>query len=198
MQREEFESLTGLKPTQGMYRVIANEYIKSENVTIPYKKLKEFADVNGIAITDILEKMIDTASISNTKIYQLCQAVLEIGTMTVYMPGGALRCIEILGILANHGIKGEEAGLCLRIILFSLLAPDKYARNLLNQLEISEVDANGDLKDFAEFFPELRRSMKKKSEEQQLNILSTLFSTRSVVPAMILCYEIAPREEVKA
>ena len=171
--------------------------MKSENVTIPYKKLKEFADINGIAITDILKKMSDTASISNTTIYQLCQAVLEIGTMAMYMLGGVLRCIEILGILANHGMKGEEAGFHLRIILFSLLAPDKYARNLLNQLEISEVDANGDLKDFAEFFPELRKVMEKMSEKQKLDIVATLFPTHVIVSAMILCYEIAQGKEVK-
>ncbi|MDE5767844.1 MAG: hypothetical protein K2H29_12020 [Oscillospiraceae bacterium] len=29
MQQEEFESLTGFRPSQGMYRVIVNEYIKS-------------------------------------------------------------------------------------------------------------------------------------------------------------------------
>ena len=30
MQKEEFESLTGFRPSQSMYRVIENEYIKSE------------------------------------------------------------------------------------------------------------------------------------------------------------------------
>ncbi|MDE5768827.1 MAG: hypothetical protein K2H82_05520 [Oscillospiraceae bacterium] len=29
MQQEEFESLTGFRPSQGMYRAITNEYIKS-------------------------------------------------------------------------------------------------------------------------------------------------------------------------
>ena len=172
--------------------------VESENATIPYKKLKEFADINGITIADIFKKMDDTARISNTTIYQLCQAILKVDVTAVYMPGGAMRCIEILGVFANHGIKGKEAGLHLKVILLSLLASSEDAKKLMNQLEISEIDENGNLKDFAEFFPELRRSMKKKSEEQQLNILSTLFSTRSVVPAMILCYEIAPREEVKA
>ncbi|MDE5769249.1 MAG: phage tail tape measure protein [Oscillospiraceae bacterium] len=163
-----------------------------------YEKLKEFADINEVSMTNIVEKMDNTASISNTTIYQLCQAILKVDVTAVYMPGGAMKCIEILGILANYGIKGEEAGLHLKSILLLLLAPSEDAKKLMNQLGISEIDANGNLKDFAVFFPELRKVMKKKSKEQQLNILSTLFSTRRLVPAMILCYGIDPEKEVKA
>ncbi|MDE5884200.1 MAG: phage tail tape measure protein [Oscillospiraceae bacterium] len=173
--------------------------MKSENVTLSwYKKLNEFVYINEIAIADIIEKMCDTARISNMTIYPLCQAILKVDVTTVCMPGGAMKCIEILGILANYGIKGEEAGLHLKSILLLLLAPSEDAKKLMNQLGISEIDANGNLKDFAVFFPELRKVMKKKSKEQQLNILSTLFSTRRLVPAMILCYGIDPEKEVKA
>lgn len=173
--------------------------MKSKKAKISlHKKLNEFADMNEIAITDIIEKMDNTAKISNTTIYQLCQAILKVGVTAVYMSGGAMRCIEILGVFANHGIKGKEAGLHLKVILLSLLAPSEDAKKLMNQLGISEIDANGNLKDFAVFFPELRKVMKKKSKEQQLNILSTLFSTRRLVTAMILCYEIAPGKGVKA
>lgn len=173
--------------------------MKSKKAKISlHKKLNEFADMNGIAIDDILKKMHDTASISNTTIYQLCKAILKVDVTALYMPGGAMRCIEVLGILANYGINDEEAGLHLRYILLSLLHPSEDAKNRMNQLGISEVDANGELKDFSELFPELRKVITNRSENQKLDLLSTLFSKKSIVPAIRLCYGIAPEKGVKA
>lgn len=60
MQREEFESLTGFRPTQGMYRVIANEYIKS---TLDEAEFCRQYSLNIGGIAEKIQRIADMAEI---------------------------------------------------------------------------------------------------------------------------------------
>ena len=78
MQREEFESLTGFRPTQGMYKVIEQEYMNSEQDKAEFCR-QYIQNVDGIA--EKIQRLADMAEIrqqeeAETRIAEL-QAQLD-------------------------------------------------------------------------------------------------------------------------
>lgn len=95
-------------------------------------------------LDDYLDTMAATASNSNTDIDMLGEAFIT--------AGGKLRDLEIdfkdgsvaLGLLADSGIKGSEAGRGLSAILTNLTSPTGRAKEAIEDLGLSFFDANGD------------------------------------------------------
>ena len=73
----------------------------------------------------MVDQMAKAASSSNTSVEQLGDAMLTIGGTATLMSGGTDRLATVLGILADNGIKGSEAGTHLRNMLLKLSSPTK-------------------------------------------------------------------------
>ena len=101
----------------------------------------------------LVDQMAKTASKSNTSVQQLGEAILTVGGTAKYMKGGTEEINTVLGILADNGIKGSEAGTHLRNMLLSLSAPTADAAKTLEQLGVEIFDAEGNMRGFAEIFP---------------------------------------------
>lgn len=72
-----------------------------------------------------------------------------------------------IGLMANSGIKADKAGTALRGILSRLAAPPKECAAAMDELGLSLVDSDGNMKSLAEVMRMLRRAFEGLSEEEQ-------------------------------
>ena len=74
-----------------------------------------------------------------------------------------------IGLMANAGIKGEQAGTSLRKIFSSIASPADQAAQILDEWGISATDANGNVKPLLGTMKELRAQFKTLSKTEQLD-----------------------------
>ena len=137
----------------------------------------------GLTIDDttaLVDQMAKTASKTNTSVGQLGEAILTVGGTASYMAGGTEELNAVLGVMANSGIKGAEAGTHLRNMLLRMAAPTAEGSKLLEDLGVSIFDAEGNMRSFSQIFPELNSAMSSLTDEQKLDAFSTLFNTRDI------------------
>lgn len=131
----------------------------------------------GIEVED-LEKYLDivaqTARSSNTDIDQMAEAYLGVG--------GVLRGLNIpleesalaLGMLANAGLKGSEAGTSLNKIILNLTAPTGRAAKALEELGYSAFDSQGNFKGLETVLFDLKEMTSEMDMEQRNMYLSMI------------------------
>lgn len=107
----------------------------------------------------LVDEMAKTASKSNTSVAQLGDAILTIGGTAQFMSGGTKELNSVLGILADNGIKGSEAGTHLRNMLLKLSAPTDDGVASMNALGLSIYDAEGKMRSFESIFGDINSSM---------------------------------------
>lgn len=134
----------------------------------------------------LVDQMARASSRSNTSVAQLGEAILTVGGNANFMKGGTEELTTVLGILADNGIKGAEGGTHLRNMLLSLSDPTKDAKDVLDKLGVSIFDADGNMRAFADFFPELKQALSGLTSEEQLQALSAIFNTRDIAAANAL------------
>jgi TP901 family phage tail tape measure protein len=96
-------------------------------------------------------------------------------------------------IMANNGIRGEQAGTTLRAALIRLSDPPKEAANTLEALGVKITDANGKMLPFSNIIGQLAEKTKKMSNAQKLAALSTIFGTEAA-SGMLTVVEAGPKK----
>ena len=84
------------------------------------------------------------------------------------------------GIMADAGIKGEQAGTTLRASFLRLVDPPKAAAEALEELGVEVKGENGEMKSLAQIVGELGKSMNGMTDAQKAAYLSTIFGTEAV------------------
>lgn len=143
----------------------------------------------GLSIEEtniLVDQMARGASKSNASVQQLGEAILTVGGTAKYMKGGTEEITKVLGVLADNGIKGSEAGTHLRNMLLSLSSPTDDARATLEKLGIEIFDAKGNMRGFAEIFPEMNAAMSELTDQQKLDAFAAMFNTRDIASATAL------------
>ena len=107
----------------------------------------------------LVDQMAKAASKSNTSVEQLGEAILTVGGTAQYMAGGTEELNTVLGLLADNGIKGSEAGTHLRNMILKLASPTDDAAALIKNLGVEIFDAEGHMRSFADIFPDLNAAM---------------------------------------
>ena len=116
----------------------------------------------GIKADDVagfIDKMAVTARSSGTNVEQLGEALLRIGgtARTMIESGGGLTELDtVLGILADNGIKASEGGTKLRNILLKMAKPTKGTYEMLDKLNMSFYDMEGNMRPLPEIFQRKR------------------------------------------
>jgi TP901 family phage tail tape measure protein len=90
------------------------------------------------------------------------------------------------GIMADAGIKGEQAGTTLRAALLRLVDPPREASNQLKALGVNVKDQNDNFKSLQQIIGELGQSMEGMTETQKAAALSTIFGTEALSGMMVL------------
>ena len=79
-----------------------------------------------------------------------------------------------IGLMANSGVKGSQAGTSLKNILVNLSKPTKQMKVAMDKLGISLTDSKGKMKPLSQVMGELREKFGKLNEKQKAQYASTL------------------------
>ena len=85
-----------------------------------------------------------------------------------------------IGLMANSGIKGSQAGTALRAGLVNLVNPSEAAQKAMDSLGISVTDGEGNMKSFRTIMGDLREKMGGLSEEQKASAAATIFGKEAM------------------
>lgn len=94
--------------------------------------------------------------------------------------------VTTLGLFANRGMQGSDAGTSLKTMLISLANPSKKAATLMHQLGINAYDASGKFVGMRQLAQNLQNGLKGLSEEQKQQALATIFGTDAFRAAAFL------------
>ncbi len=96
-----------------------------------------------------------------------------------------------IGIMANAGIKGEQAGTTLRGALVSLASPKGPATDAMKAIGMSAFDASGKMLPFKEVVDRLNESTKNLTQEKKADAIATIFG-REALSGMLVLMEAGP------
>nr|DAJ66027.1 MAG TPA: minor tail protein [Caudoviricetes sp.] len=94
--------------------------------------------------------------------------------------------VTTLGLFANRGMQGSDAGTSLKTMLISLANPSKKASELMHTLGINAYDASGKFVGMRQLAQNLQNGLKGLSEEQKQQALATIFGTDAFRAAAFL------------
>lgn len=130
--------------------------------------------------TVMVDQMAKTASTTNTSVEQLGDAFLTVGGTAKMLKGGTAELSQVLGILADNGVKGSEGGTALRNILLSLASPTSEATETLDRLGVSVFDAEGNMRSMQDVMADLNDAMSDMTSEERTNAISSIFNARDL------------------
>ncbi|WP_156058350.1 phage tail tape measure protein [Faecalibacterium prausnitzii] len=131
----------------------------------------------GLQVDDLGEYL-DVAAMANNKSNQTAQMLME----AYIAVGGTMKNLNVpiqesaaaLGVLANRGIKGSEAGTALNAVINNLTTGTGKAGKMMDQLGISAFDSNGKFIGLAETLRVVDEATKGMTEEQRNAALAAL------------------------
>lgn len=108
-----------------------------------------------------IDVMATTASNSNTNVSMLGESYKYVAS-TAGTLGYSIEDLNVaLGLMANSGVKGSQAGTSLKTALARMAAPTDQVEGAMDRLGISMVDAEGNAKSLMELMINLRSSIGK-------------------------------------
>lgn len=127
---------------------------------------------------DDLGEYLDVAAMANNKSNQTAQMLME----AYIAVGGTMKNLHVpiqesataLGVLANRGIKGSEAGTALNAVINNLTTGTGKAGKMMDKLGISAFDSNGKFIGLAETIRVVDEATKDMTEEQRNAALAAL------------------------
>lgn len=155
----------------------------------------------GLSIDEtalMVDKMALASSKTNTSVAQLGDAILTVGGNAKSLSGGTTELAQVLGLMADNGIKGAEAGTHLRNIMLSLTPKSEAAAAAMESLGFNAYDANGELRPLEDTFQDLASALDGMSTEERTNMLSAMFNKTDLAAVNALLATDAERWETVA
>lgn len=143
----------------------------------------------GLEMSDVstmVDQMAKASSKSNTSVAQLGDAILGVGPNARVMAGGTQELTTVLGLLADNGIKGGEAGTKLRNILQALQAPTSAAAKTMEELGVQASDSEGNLRPLQDIMLDLNDAMSDMTQEEKTQTIAKIFNKQDLAAANAL------------
>lgn len=128
----------------------------------------------AVDLEHYLNVVAKTAGTMNTDIDMLMEAFLECGGTVNGMKIPLEEASTLLGVLANRGLKGSEAGTALTSILVNLTATSGQAADAMKKLGVSAFDDTGSFKGYAAVLEEIYEKTKDLTDEEQNYYMSAI------------------------
>jgi TP901 family phage tail tape measure protein len=120
------------------------------------------------------------SSNSNTNVAMLGESFKYVAPLFGALGYSAEDAALALGLMANAGIKGSQAGTSLKTSIANLTNPTDKMATAMMDLGISITDANGEMLPFKEVMDELRTKFAGLTEEQQAQYAATIFGKEAM------------------
>lgn len=137
----------------------------------------------GLSIDEtrtMVDQMAKASSKSNTSVQQLGDAFLTVGGTAKNLKGGTQELSTVLGLLADNGIKGSEAGTHLRNIMLALSAPTDKAAKELDHLGVAVSDSQGHMRSMEDIMYDLNAAMADMGDDQKIQTINKIFNKTDI------------------
>lgn len=134
-------------------------------------------------VADVLAK---NAAATNAAVADTGEAMKYVAPVAKSMGIEFEETAAAIGIMADAGIKGSQAGTTLRGALSRIAKPTKVMRETMDELGLSFYDSNGKMKSLAGITEMLETKMSGLTDEQRNQALITLFGQESLSGMMAL------------
>lgn len=128
----------------------------------------------------LVDQMAKTASKSNTNVEQLGEATLMLGANARGAKNGTEELNSVLGVLADNGIKGREAGTHYRNMILALSGPKSTAAEAAMEsigMSFDDMyDSAGNMKDMREIMLSLDDAMAGLTSKDRKRVLTKIFN----------------------
>lgn len=131
----------------------------------------------GVSVNDLshyLDVVAAAQSNSNTSMQQLLEAFVECGGSAHNFGLNVEDLSAVLGVMANRGIKGSEAGTALNSIFVNMLGSTKRTAEAMSALGLSLYDETGSMKDMTAVLKEMGGALETATDEQRNNLEAML------------------------
>lgn len=124
----------------------------------------------------MVDQIAKTSSTTNTSVEQLGDAFLTVGSTAASLKIPTSEMSQTLGILADNGIKGSEAGTKYRNMLLSLSNPTDKAAAQLDALGVSVFDSSGEMRSMQDIIGDLNVALDGMTDEQRTQAIGAIFN----------------------
>lgn len=131
----------------------------------------------GVSVNELshyLDVVAAAQSNSNTSMEQLLEAFIECGGSAHNFGLNVEDLSTVLGVMANRGIKGTEAGTALNSIFVNMLGSTAKTAAAMDALNLSLYDDSGAMKDMTEVLKEMGGALESATDEQRNNLEAML------------------------
>ncbi|UZW13191.1 phage tail tape measure protein [Clostridium pasteurianum] len=141
-------------------------------------------------VADVLAK---NASATNAAVADTGEAMKYIAPVAHAMGMSLEETTAAIGIMANAGIKGSQAGTTLRGALSRLASPSKEAAGWMKEIGFQAFDSQGKMLPLNELIGRLQKSTSKLTDEQKQNAIATIFG-QEAMSGMISLVQAGPQQ----
>jgi TP901 family phage tail tape measure protein len=127
-----------------------------------------------------------TANSANTNIETMFEAFKTAGPVANAAGASIEQTASMIGVLANAGLKGEQAGTMMRNMLLRLQAPPTEAAKALNKLGVTTADASGNFRGMSPVLDDLTKKMDGLGSADRARMMNDIFGMRAIAGAEVL------------
>lgn len=128
----------------------------------------------GAGLSEYLDKVANASTKSNTNIQQLMEAFNVAGGTFSNLKVPLSEATAIMGILANRGVKGTDAGHALNSIMINLTTGAGQAGKAMKKLGVSAFDNQGKFKGMSNVLKEVANKTKDMTDKQKNYYLAAI------------------------
>ena len=114
------------------------------------------------------------SSNANTNVSMMGETFKYVAPIAGAMGYSAEDTAEMIGLMANAGIKGSQAGTALRKMLTELNGEIKFSGEKLGEVIVQTANADGSMRDLGDIIAELRVSFSQLTESEQASVAEML------------------------
>lgn len=146
--------------------------------------------------SNFADLLASASSNSNTNVAMLGESFKYVAPLFGALGYSAEDAALALGLMANAGIKGSQAGTSLKTAIANLANPTDKMAAAMGQLGLSITDANGEMLPFKNVMDELRSKFAGLTEEQQAQYAATIFG-KEAMSGMLAIINASPEDYEK-
>jgi TP901 family phage tail tape measure protein len=142
--------------------------------------------LKGTEATRVADLLAAAANATSAEVSDMGDAVTAGGAMLAAAKVPIEDFVTALGLMANQGIKGSEAGTGIKQMFLQLQAPSKQATDLMNQYGISVYDAAGNMRPMPELIEQFSSGLGGLTQQQRDNAIAVIFGAHAGVAANLV------------
>lgn len=142
--------------------------------------------LSGEEATRVADLLAATANASAAEITDVAAAMQMSATVAASAGVKIDELTTAIGLMANAGIKGSDAGTSLKTMLMRLQNPTDEAKGLMQQFGISVYDAAGQMRPMDALVAQFTGKLSGLTQEQRNAALATIFGTDAVRAANVV------------